>query len=55
MNANYIIDELLERIKGLTKEVAFLSAQLKSIEDQKKQEDTTSLPIEQQGVDPNAQ
>ena len=46
MNANHIVEDLLERIKNLTREVAFLSAQLKNIEEQAKQ-----AP---EGVDPNA-
>jgi hypothetical protein len=36
MDGNKVIDILLERIKGLTKENAFLIAQLQSIEEEKK-------------------
>lgn len=36
MDANLIIENLLDRIKVLTKEVAFLTAQLQVIEEQNK-------------------
>jgi hypothetical protein len=36
MDGNKVIENLLERIKGLTKENAFLIAQLQSIEEEKK-------------------
>jgi hypothetical protein len=38
MDANKIIEILLERIKGLTKENAFLVAQLQSIEEERQAE-----------------
>ena len=38
MDANKIIENLLERIKVLTRENAFLMAQLQTIEEQSRQE-----------------
>jgi hypothetical protein len=38
MDANKIIEVLLEKIKGLTKENAFLVAQLQSIEEERQAE-----------------
>lgn len=36
MDANKVIENLLDRIKGLTRENAFLVAQLQAVEEEKK-------------------
>jgi hypothetical protein len=47
MDANKIIENLLERIKGLVRENAFLSAQIQTYEDQLKQQaEAKKAPVE---------